>query len=200
MQEIVPDIFTWSWLSERHDYNFNGYLVRTAAGNLCVDPVEPSAPTLDAIAHLGVAHILLTNRNHVRAANLVRSRTGARTAIHPADAPHARQQGGQIDDDLSVGQRVGPFLVVGVPGKSPGEVALYWPERRLLIVGDAIIGNPPGRCSLLPETVMDDPPRLRASVRRLLELDCDALLVGDGTPVLSGARQRLGELIETLSD
>ena len=36
------------------------------------------------------------------------------------------------------------------------------------MVGDAIIGNPPGRCALLRERVMDDPARLRASVRALL--------------------------------
>jgi glyoxylase-like metal-dependent hydrolase (beta-lactamase superfamily II) len=38
-----------------------------------------------------------------------------------------------------------------VPGKSPGEVAFHWPERRILIVGDAVIGNPPGACGFLRE-------------------------------------------------
>ena len=33
--------------------------------------------------------------------------------------------------------------------------------RHLLIVGDVVIGSPPGRCGLLPERVMDEPPRLR---------------------------------------
>jgi glyoxylase-like metal-dependent hydrolase (beta-lactamase superfamily II) len=67
----------------------------------------------------------------------------------------------------------------------------------LLIVGDAVVGNPPGRLSLLRERVMDDPPRLRASVRRLLELDFDVLLVGDGAPIPTGGRERLRELVET---
>jgi glyoxylase-like metal-dependent hydrolase (beta-lactamase superfamily II) len=84
---------------------------------------------------------------------------------------------------------------VGVPGKSPGEIALHDPERRLLIVGDAAIGNPPGRLSLLPERVMDDPPRLRSSLRRLLALDFDAVLVGDGAPIRAGGRERLAELL-----
>jgi glyoxylase-like metal-dependent hydrolase (beta-lactamase superfamily II) len=93
-----------------------------------------------------VSRILLTNRNHSRAANKVRDRTGARTAIHPADAPHARSQGAELDDELKLGEKVGPLVVVGVGGKSPGEIALHWPERKILIVGDAVIGNPPGRC------------------------------------------------------
>ncbi len=85
--------------------------------------------------------------------------------------------------------------VVGVPGKSPGEIALHDPARKLLVVGDVVIGNPPGRLSLLPERVMDDPARLRSSVRSLLALDFDALMVGDGVPIREGGRERLRELV-----
>ena len=48
------------------------------------------------------------------------------------------------------------------------------------MVGDVVIGNPPGSCGLLREKVMDDPQRLSQSVRRFLDLDFDSLLVGDG--------------------
>ena len=82
-----------------------------------------------------------------------------------------------------------------VPGKSPGEVALFWQERKLLIVGDAIIGNPPGRCGLLPEKVMDDPLQLKQSIEHLLAFDFDTLLMGDGVSILSGAKDRLKELV-----
>jgi len=51
-----------------------------------------------------------------------------------------------LDNTLAVGQIVGPLVVVGVAEKSPGGVALHWPRRRILIVGDTVIGNPPGRC------------------------------------------------------
>lgn len=197
MREVLSDIFTWPWFSQPHGYNFNGHLVRHAGGNLCIDPVEPTEEVLEDLARLGVSRILLTNRNHSRAANRVRARTGAKTTIHPTDAAHARAQGTELDDELQVGERVGPLVVVGVPGKSPGEVALHWPERRILIVGDAVIGNPPAHCGLLPEKVIDDPPCLRASVRGLLALDFDTLLPGDGEPILQGAKERLRELVET---
>ena len=197
MNEIVPDIYTWAWFSEPLGYNFNGYLVRHSQGNLCVDPVPPSDETLAAIAGMGVAGILLTNRNHSRAANVVRGRTGAKTLIHPDDAAHARSQGAVIDGQLSTGQKIGPLTVVAMPGKSPGEVALHWPEKKLLIVGDAVIGNPSGQCGLLREKVMDDPQRLRRSVHALLDLEFDTLLVGDGESILNGAKRKLKELVDT---
>ncbi len=198
MRELLPGISTWGRLSERHGYDFNGTLVLHADGNLCIDPVEPDAATLDRLAELGVARVLLTNRNHARAANTVRERTGATVAIHAADADYARGQGAQVDAELAVGERVGPFTVVGVPGKSPGEVALFDPARKILVVGDAVIGNPPAKLSLLSERVMDDPALLRASLRRLLELDFDAIVVGDGVPILTGAHERLRELVAGL--
>jgi len=195
MHEFLPGVLTWAWHSEPHGYDFNGTLVRCEEGNLCIDPVDPSEEVLDRLAKEGVERILVTNRNHTRATSLVRERTGAGVSIHPADAGYAREHGTPIDAELTVGLRVGAFTVVGVPGKSPGEIALHDPGRRLLIVGDAVIGNPPGQLSLLRERVMDDPARLRESVRRLLELDFDALLVGDGAPIRAGGRERLRELV-----
>ena len=103
-----------------------------------------------------------------------------------------------MDGELVAGARVGPLTVVEVPGKSPGEVAFHWPERRILIVGDAIIGNPPGACAFLREKVMDDPPRLRASVRALLALDFDTLLVGDGVSIVGGAKECVRKLCESV--
>lgn len=196
LREIVPGVLTWPWFSERHGYDFNGYLVRHPVGNVCIDPVEMSDDALDAIAREGVATIVVTNRNHGRASMRVRARTGATIVIHPADAAHARSQGTQIDADLVVGERVGPFLVVPVPGKSPGEVALHWPERKMLVVGDACVGKPPGACALLSPQVIDDLPLLRASLRRVVdEVDFDCLLMGDGASILTGARRALADLV-----
>ena len=49
MREIVPDIFTWSWFSEPHQYYFNGHLVRDPDGTICIDPVEPTEDDFDAL-------------------------------------------------------------------------------------------------------------------------------------------------------
>ena len=91
-------------------------------------------------------------------------------------------------------------MVVRADGKSPGEVALHCPTRQSLFVGDAVIGNPPGRCSLLPEDKLDDPARLRESLRDLLALDFDWLLVGGGTPILGGTKAELEALVASFQE
>ena len=199
LREIVPGILTWPWFSARHGYDFNGWLVRHPEGNLCIDPVEMPDDVLEEISAGGVARVLLTNRNHFRASMRVKERTGARIAIHPADAGFARQRGTAVDDELRPGDRVGPFAVVDAHGKSPGEIALHWPERRILLVGDACVGKPPGECALLPDGVIDDKSALIESLRGLARLEFDSLLVGDGAPVLEGGRAALQRLVAKLS-
>jgi len=199
MREILPGILTWPWFSARHGYDFNGWLVRHPQGNVCVDPAEMGDDVLDDLQREGVARVVLTNRNHYRSSMRVKERTGARIAIHPSDSAFARKNGVAVDDELKPGDRVGPFVVVEAQGKSPGEVALHWPERRILLVGDACVGNPPGECALLPDKVIDDRRALIESLQRLARLDFDALLLGDGACVLQGGRAALERLVARLS-
>ncbi len=198
MREILEGIYVWSRLAEPQGYDFNGYFLLHPEGNLVIDPVEPEEEDLDFMSERGAAHILITNRNHSRAANRVRDATGAKTAIHHADAAHAQAQGCTIDEAVSVGDRFGPLVVLRAAGKSPGEVVLHWPERRLLLAGDIVIGNPPGSLSLLPDEKMDDPAGLRDSVRKLPELGADTILVCDGEPIILGAEPVLAALVATL--
>jgi len=60
-----------------------------------------------------------------------------------------------------------------------------------------VVGDPPGRCKLLLEKVVDDPARLRESIRQLLALDFETLLVDDGAPILQFAKERLRELVDS---
>lgn len=195
MNELLPGIFTWTWFSDRHGYDFNGWFVRE--GRLAVDPVVMPDAVLDELAAKSVERIVLTNRNHFRAAAALRARTGARVAVHPADAGFVRKQGVEVDDDLVHGSLAGPFAVLDARGKSPGEIALWWPERRILIVGDACVGKPPGALALLPANVIGDLPTLQRSLQRLAGLDAEAVLVGDGTPIVRDGAAALRALVET---
>ena len=139
MRNIVSDIFTWSWFSEPHGYNFNGHLVRNPDGNICIDPVELTEDDMDTLIGEGVARIILTNRNHSRAANRVRTGTGARTVIHADDADHARSQETELDDALEVGSfSATASLYLRTP--KPGSKS--WLRRLLINSAPASIGVP----------------------------------------------------------
>jgi glyoxylase-like metal-dependent hydrolase (beta-lactamase superfamily II) len=196
-REILPGILTWQWFSERNGYDFNGYLLRHGEGNVAVDPVEMPDEVLEELAREGVARVVLTNRNHFRAAAKLKAKTSARVAVHGADAAFVRKQGVEVDDDLAAGARVAGFEVLDASGKSPGEVALWSAERHILIVGDACVGKPPGQLSLLSPKVIDDLPRLQESLRKLSDLPIESVLVGDGFPVLRSGREALLALVRT---
>jgi hypothetical protein len=47
---------------------------------------------------------------------------------------------------------------------------------------------------------MDDPAHLKTNVRKLLDLEFDTLLFGDGVSILHDAKARLKELVATFPD
>jgi glyoxylase-like metal-dependent hydrolase (beta-lactamase superfamily II) len=191
LREILPGIFTWPWFAERFGYDFNGYLFEDVA----VDPAIMTDDVLEELAGRGVSRIVLTNRNHFRDAEKLRVRTGARVAVHPADAAFVREKGVLVEDELKLGEHIGDLVVVDAAGKSPGEIALYHGVRDLLVVGDICVGNPPGKLALLSEKVMDDPARLRESLARLAKLKVESILVGDGASILENAYAALDALV-----
>ena len=70
MNEILPNIYSWSVYSEEKKINFNGHLIASpdsSWGNVVIDPPQLSDPDLEQMKSLGpVEYILITNRNHVR--------------------------------------------------------------------------------------------------------------------------------------
>ena len=87
------------------------------------------------------------------------------------------------------GERVGPFEAIATPGHAPDHVALVF--RRALFSGDTVLGSgsvfiPPGEGSL--SAYLD-------SLRRLRELDVEAILPGHG-PVVWDPRAKIDEYIE----
>lgn len=99
-----------------------------------------------------------------------------------------------VDEAVGDNDQVGPLQVVYIPGHSPGHLAFYWPERRVLVAGDAVATWPafgPGWPSFnLNET------QHRASLARLAQLEVGVLGVGHGEPVTEDASGRLAALAE----
>jgi glyoxylase-like metal-dependent hydrolase (beta-lactamase superfamily II) len=196
VREIVRDIQTWSVFSDQKGYAFNGYAVSTEDGTVLVDPPDPGEDgwaTVDLLEPF--AGVWLTNRNHSRAAAAFRERYGLIVWAHEADADRLA-----AGADQTVGGATtiaGDIEIVPVPGKSPGEIAFHLPRSGALIVGDLVIGVPPGELSTYPDEVIDDRAELHRSAARLLDYEFDALLLCDGQPLASGGKQKLREFVES---
>jgi glyoxylase-like metal-dependent hydrolase (beta-lactamase superfamily II) len=192
--EVLDDVARWSVWNEPRKLWFNGHLLRVGGAVVAIDPVPFSDEVAGAISAWGAPVLcVVTNRDHERAADAVRARWGARVLVPWADAQTMTLVG---DDVIGDGDLIAEELrVVAVKAaKSPGELAIHWPARRILVLGDAAIGRPSGSLSMLPAEKLPDLAAARSAVARLAELEVEAILVGDGDDILSGGRAMLESL------
>jgi glyoxylase-like metal-dependent hydrolase (beta-lactamase superfamily II) len=102
-----------------------------------------------------------------------------------------------VDENLKAGDRVGPLQVIATPGHTPGHLSFYWPERRLLIVGDIIATWPrlePGWRGLTLNFKQS-----RDSLGVLTDLgDAEILAVGHGDPIPTGAAGQVRAMLQMI--
>ena len=146
------------------------------AGGWVVDPGPADPEHLDAVtaAAAGAAGIVLTHSHldHSEAAEELAARLGGVGVVLP-------EREGQV----------GPFEALATPGHSRDSVCLLW--RGALFTGDTVLGAgsvfiSPGESSLA---------EYLASLRRLLELDLEAICPGHG-PVVREPHAKLREYVE----
>jgi glyoxylase-like metal-dependent hydrolase (beta-lactamase superfamily II) len=197
MKQILPGIFTWSWLSPKHGYNFNGYAFKSNEGLIVIDPATMDGSDLGLLEKLGTpGPIILTNKDHERMAYELRDRFGAKIYINKKDAPPLKQLPDYTYEDGDI--LPGNLRAINISNsKSPGETALLWLlGKGILFIGDAIIGWPPGEFSLLPSFIFKNPELAKYSIRTLLDYDFDTVLVGDGECVLTGGKEAIKRLLD----
>ena len=199
MEEILKNVYTWSVFSPEKGFNFNGWFIlkqNPLFGNVVIDPPQPSDDDLTQIRSLGgVSEIIITNRDHVRWSRELKNKFDATIRMPSADAGLVEIEFDSTYDD---GDALAGFLqAVHIPNnKSPGETALYWQRRKILILGDALIGEPPRKVSLLPREKYADITLARKGISVLVELDFDALLLSDGQPILKGGKIVVKNFVE----
>jgi len=188
----------------------NCYLIGDEATRegVVIDPGGDSDSILAAIKAEGltIRYILNTHAHfdHMAANEPLLAATGALLALHPADAELLATGGGgrwfglpfisspNPDVELVDGQelKVGglQLKVLHTPGHSPGHVAFYLSEERVLFSGDALFKNGIGRTDLPG----GDYATLIASIRRkLLSLPDETVVYpGHGPPTTIGAERR----------
>ena len=191
-----PDLFGWSTFDESRNLDFHSVLWTRPGGNVAIDPLPLSGHDARHLAELGgVRWIVLTNSDHVRAAEAVRERTGAELV-----GPRGERESFPLACDRWVGE--GDEVVAGLRvfalegSKTPGELALLL-EGTTWIVGDLVRAHEAGRLCLLPAAKLRDEAQARDAVRRLVEAapGAEAVLTGDGWPVFRDGAARLREAV-----
>jgi glyoxylase-like metal-dependent hydrolase (beta-lactamase superfamily II) len=101
--------------------------------------------------------------------------------------------------DGAIVDALGGLQVIHVPGHTPGSIALYQAEQRILFCGDAIFhhgsSSGGGRIALPPRMFSVDPDQAEASTRKLAALPVEVACFGHGEPILEGAGERLREAL-----
>jgi glyoxylase-like metal-dependent hydrolase (beta-lactamase superfamily II) len=189
MKQVLPDIWQWSWFSDEKKLDFNGLFLTVGEHRILVDP-PPMTPEDLAQAKRGgpVDYILITNRDHERETAVLQKEFHCQVWVPEADAPQMAIKADKTyrDGELLAG---GIWAVQLNNQKAPGESALFIQQGKgILIVGDALIGKPPGSVAMLPVEKYADAAMAREGLKRLLKYNFDALLVGDGASIMSGAR------------
>ncbi|HEV8019680.1 MAG TPA: cupin domain-containing protein [Candidatus Lustribacter sp.] len=191
---IVPGVATWSrWQADRAMF-FNAWFVAGDGGNFVVDPLEPDADDLAFVDERGLAAVVVTNRDHERAATTFAQRYGVPVI---ASKPDATEMSVAVTKTVAHGEKVFGWRVIGFDGlKTAGEFALYHSASGSAITGDALWGVPAGAVRLMPDEKLADPARAALSIRALLSVNVRHLLVGDGMPVFHRGWEALNAMLD----
>ena len=197
-------------------YQENAWLVyrEDRSDALLIDPGDDPVRCLEAVKKSGrtLTDIACTHGHfdHVIGAYHIRSLTGARIAIHSADAGMLRDGKAGLcteetgldhfvpcEPDILLDEQPGsvympcgiPLRVLHTPGHTPGGVCFYLPEMHVLFSGDTIFEYGFGRTNFPGGSLAD----LRASLRMLFQLPAEAqILPGHGGVGRMATYQRVG--------
>jgi len=151
-----------------------------------------------------------THPDHVSGLAIVKEKSGAKVASHrieadyisrkkPYPGPPGIQRHRSIDIDILLddNQRFEEMLVLHTPGHTPGSLSLFDERRKLLIAGDAC-QTEEGTIGPMDDNYNIDPRAHRESIKRLAQLDFEALIVGHGKPFAAGQSMVMRQLASRL--
>jgi glyoxylase-like metal-dependent hydrolase (beta-lactamase superfamily II) len=170
-----------------------------------------------------ITRIVLTHchMDHVGSVQELKGLTNAKVAIHREDAPFlagekslpspkgavgvafkafspfVKTKPVQPDILLEEGDRVGGMTVVHTPGHTPGSIALYDPEKKLIFIGDTMRYQN-GKLTGPPEQFTPDMSEALRSIKKVSLMEFDVMLSGHGDPLLSNASQMVKDLCNSL--
>lgn len=199
--QIAPGLWRWTAFHDDWGEDVGCVYCETPQGVVLVDPLVPADETerfwkaLDRDVERvgGDVHVAITVFWHGRSAAAMRERYGARVWASTRGKPAIARRAGEVTDTFRPGDELVPG-VVGLPTARAAEVVFWLPEHRTLVPGDVLVGKRDGGVRLCPDTWLPESTtleKLTDSLRPLLELPVERVLVSHGKPVLSGGHAAL---------
>jgi hypothetical protein len=199
--EIAPGVLHWSALHPQIRQTVHSYYVEDAA--VVLDPMVPETVVEALRERRPPERVLLTNRHHYRQSDRLASEFGC-LVLCPESGLHEFANGPEVE-----GYAYGDVLAPGITAHEvgsicPDDAALHITSAPgLLAFADGLI-RWDGELTFVPDFLMGDDAEgvkrgIVESLRRLCELEFDALMFAHGEPVTSGGREALREFVESPS-
>lgn len=179
-QLVAPGLRRWTAWHPEWKQEVASLALETDDGLVLIDPLEPPADLRRA------DHVLVTVYWHGRSTKeLAATHVWASTR----SAQPLRNRGIRVTDVFRAGDEL-PGGIQALQTARAAEVVYWLPEQRALAVGDVLLGSPLRLC---PESWLGKPTHddLRASLRPVLDLPVERVLVSHGEPVLRDGRAAL---------
>ncbi len=194
---IASNIAIWHGYDSAVKAELYSTCLLNSDGMYLVDPIPLQREALDKlVGSAGSAGIIVTNSSHHRGfatfAEGLSVPVFARGETFQDKTPRLFREvedGGKICDELRV---------IAIEGAAPGEIVLHYTSNGgTLIVGDALINFEPYGFTFLPDKYCSSQKEMRRSLRKLLDYTAERILFAHGTPILSGASDRLQKLLDS---
>lgn len=195
--QIAPGLWRWTGYHDEWKEDVGCVFCETEDGIVLVDPLVPPEDegrfwdALDRdVERLGAAvHVLVTIFWHTRSTTELVKRYGARVWTPTSSRAAVARRTGTVTDVFRPGDRL-PGGIEAFRTARRTEVVYWIPEHRSLVPGDVLLGNRSGGVEMCPESWLPSSTgheELAASLRPLLELPVERILVSHGEPVMAGA-------------
>lgn len=198
MDEILPGVWHWTTVHERHGIVISSYLL--GSEGVVIDPRVPEGGLRRLEEHGPPTVAILTNRHHYRDAGRLHEAFGTRVLVNRLGA-HEFTRGEPVEFFAAGEELPGGVRSVPVGALCADETALHIPAHGAVAVADGLVRwQPDGPLGFVPDTLMHDPERTRAGLveayRRVLALDWDTLLLAHGLPLVHDGRAAMARVVE----
>ncbi len=211
--EIAPGLWRWTGRHEEWAEDVGSVYLETEDGVVLIDPIVPPEDsdrfleTLDREVAGSQVHILVTVFWHTRDAAAMVERYGARVWAPAGGKPAIARRAGTVSDPFRAGDPL-PGGVQALPTARAAEVVYWLPRHGVLVPGDVLLGEGakgggtrragPAGIRMCPESWLPEGKshvELADSLRPLLELPIERILVSHGAPVLERASDALAKAL-----